>query len=133
MTQKNNTHPDLLRRFVPIPYRFDVINGTRRSRIESNDLELALRTRSFCVQRSSGAQPVVALWKLLRDTEAPVGLQSMLVVNDGPLRTLHLGRGTILVYDREKFEFLGFIAPNVSAEQLVVFLLPTLIGSLNAV
>jgi hypothetical protein len=116
MTQKLNAHPDLLRRFVPIPHGFDATDGIWRSRIESNDLELALRTRRFCVQRSSAAQLVVVLWKLLRDVEAPIGLQNMLIVNDGPLRTLHLGRGTVPVYDREKLELLGLLTRDVSAE-----------------
>jgi hypothetical protein len=36
---------------------------------------------------------MVARWKLLRDAEAPVRWQGMLIANDGPLRTLHRKEG----------------------------------------
>jgi hypothetical protein len=64
MTQTMNNHPDLLRRFVSILYTFDVIVRNQQIRIQSNDLELALRIRRFCMQRFNETNPTVLVWKL---------------------------------------------------------------------
>jgi hypothetical protein len=128
MTQTTNSHPDLLRRFVPTPYNFDIIERNRLLRVQSNDLELALTVRRFCVQRFKEIHSAVVVWKLIRDAKAPVGFQEISLVTDGPLRTLHLGRGTVVFYDREKSEILGFVAADVAAEKIITSLLPRLIG-----
>jgi hypothetical protein len=128
MTQATNSHPDFLRRFVPIIYSFDIIERSQRVRVQSNDLELALITRRFCVQKLNEIHPAVLVWKLIRDAKAPVGLQGILLVTDGPLRTIYLGRGTVLSYDRERSEILGFVDVDVTAEKIIRSLVPILIG-----
>jgi hypothetical protein len=55
----------------------------------------------------------------------------MLIANDGPLRALHLGRGQSSFTIAKSWSSWVF-ASDVSAEHLVAFLLPTLIGVLNA-
>jgi hypothetical protein len=129
VTQTMNRHPDLLRRFVPILYSFEVICGNQYVRIRSNDLGFALRIRRFCLERSNGAQPIAGLWKIIRDDGAPVRSRNITLVTDGQLRTLHIGRGTVLVYDQEKSEFFGFIAPDVSSGELINLLVPKLMGA----
>ena len=126
MSQGVNSHPDLLRRFAPILYTFDIILGREHALIQSNDLELALRMRRLCMPRFREMQPVPGLCKLIRDADAPVSFQRVIVIGAGSLRTLHMGIGTTLIYDRERSELLGFLASDVSAEKIVTSLIPAL-------
>jgi hypothetical protein len=126
MSQSVNSHPDLLRRFAPILYTFDIILGRERALIQSNDLEFALRLRRLYMPRFGEMRSIPGLCKLIRDAKAPVSSQSIIVIGAGSLRTLHMGIGTILIYDRERSELLGFLASDVSAEKLVTSLIPTL-------
>jgi hypothetical protein len=126
MNQSTNSHPDLLRRFTPILYTFDIILGREHARIQSNDLELALRMRRFCMPRFREMRPVPGLCKLIRDADAPISFQRVIVIGAGALRTLHQGIGTTLIYDREMSELFGFLASDVSAEKIVTSLIPAL-------
>jgi hypothetical protein len=121
-------HPDLLRRFVATPYVFNSRIGREQLCIQSNDLEIALSIRRSCIaQRFKGGSGVLA-WKLIRDTAAPKDGASILTISDGILRTLLLGTGTILIYDRERAEVLGFISAAVKTQQLSSSLIPSLLG-----
>jgi hypothetical protein len=126
MSQSMNSHPDLLRRFAPILYTFDIILGRERALIQSNDLELALRMRRLCMPRFREMRLVPGLCKLIRDADAPGSFQRVVVIGAGSLRTLHMGIGTTLIYDRERSELLGFLASDVSAEKIVTSLIPAL-------
>jgi hypothetical protein len=120
-------HPDLLRRFVPMPYVFSKSDGPSRLCIESNDLEIALGVRGSSIIQRQGNRAGGLLCKIIRDMAGPVDGSEISIVSDGALRTLHLGRGTILVYDQERSELLGFVSPNVKAKELVSSLIPALI------
>jgi hypothetical protein len=127
MTEERCWHPDLLRRFAPTPYVFGTRDSLNRSFVESNDLEIALsvsRSNVFCRQnyRAGGM-----MCKLIRDMSAPVDGSEITLISDGALRVLFLGRGTILIHDRERSELLGFIARDVRAQDLVSSLIPALI------
>jgi hypothetical protein len=50
------------------------------------------------------------------------------IVSDGALRVLYQGTGTILIHDLERSELLGFVAKNVTVEELVTSLIPALLG-----
>jgi hypothetical protein len=127
-----NKQPDLLHRFVSTPYVFGINCGSQRVDIQSNDLEVALGVRSLCIRRQREEQSTITRWKLIRDGAAPSDADGELIFGHGLIRTLHAGRGTILIYDQERSELLGFVAPNVSARKLVTSLIPTLIGSAPA-
>jgi hypothetical protein len=128
MTAETSWHPDLLRRFVATPYVFNIRVGRQQLCIQSNDLEIALSIRRSCIaQRFKGGSDVL-VWKLLRDTVAPEDGAQILTISDGVLRTLHLGIGTVLIYDRERAEVLGFISAAVKAQQLSSSLIPSLLG-----
>ncbi len=43
----------------------------------------------------------------------------------------YAGTGTILIYDKEKSEILGFLAPGVSAERFISSMLPVLIDGVR--
>lgn len=136
-----NTAPDLLLRFVPTPHVFSFCRDDVHLRIETNDLNIALAVRKFCMLPSKGEQQTVLLWKFIRDRMAPPGdmelttraiafqniSNRLTTLSDGPLRTLLLDTGTMITFDRERHEILGFLAPEVTAEQLVMTLIPLLI------
>ena len=126
MTNVPRWHPDLLRRFVATPYIFSKYNGVNPICVASNDLEIALSVRRACIIQCRGGG---LLCKLIRDMTAPVDESKISVVSNGTLRILQLGRGTILIYDHERSEILGFISRNVKAEELVSSLIPALLGA----
>jgi hypothetical protein len=39
-----------------------------------------------------------------------------------------MGRGTVLIYDRERAELLGFVSRNVKAHELASLLIPPVLG-----
>jgi len=126
MTQKTTFPPDLLRRFAPAPYVFSIVRDHQCVWIEANDLEVALAIRRSCMLQSKESRTRVLFWKLIRDSASPRGGSEMWIIVNGPLRTLHLGTGTIIIYDTERSELLGFIAHDVDSEQLVTALIPLL-------
>jgi hypothetical protein len=126
MTRATTFPPDLLRRFAPTPYVFTLFRGPKRVWIEANDLEIALCVRRFCILGSKGKQAGVLSWKLIRDNAAPLGGSEILILVNGPLRTLHLGPGTIIIYDVERLELLCFISHDVTAEDLTGVLIKLL-------
>lgn len=128
MTTELCWHPDLLRRFVPTPYVFSTCDGSNQLFVESNDLEIALSVRRSGILRRQCSQESGLFCRLIRDMDAPVDDSEMTMVSDGALRVLCLGQGTILFYDRERSELLGFISRNVRVQELILSLIPTVLG-----
>jgi hypothetical protein len=129
MTAETSWHPDLLRRFVATPYVFNGSVGRQQLCIQSNDLEIALSVRRSCITHRFKGGSDILLWKLIRDSAAPEDDAQILTISDGVLRTLHLGTGTVLIYDRERAEVLGFISPAVKTQELSSSLIPSLLGT----
>lgn len=127
MTNELCWHPDLFRRFVPTPYVFSECDGPKRTRVESNDLEIALGIRRSDILQRQANGSVDLLCKLIRDVNAPVDDSEISIVSDEALRVLYVGRGTILNYDQEKLEILGFISRDVEVQKLVLALIPALL------
>jgi hypothetical protein len=127
MTEEPRWHPDLLRRFVPTPYVFSKYDGPNRLVIASNDLEIALSVRRSDIFHRRGAWAGGLLCKLIRDMAGPVDGSEMTIVSDKTLRVLYVGRGTILIHDRERSELLGFIAGHVPAQEVVLSLIPAVL------
>jgi len=59
----------------------------------------------------------------------PVDGSEITIVSHGALRVLYLRRGTILIHDHERSEFLGFLARNVTVQELVSSLTPALLDA----
>jgi hypothetical protein len=125
VTGKSHRHPDLLRRFVPTPY---VIRSQRPSQVcvESNDLEVALAIRQCGRVMSQGRETGGLLCKIIRDGAASVEGGATMLVADVALRVLQRGSGTILIYDCERAELLGFIPRYAMVEELISSLIPML-------
>ncbi len=110
-------HPDMLRRFVAAPFVFSLIIERKNIRIESNDIEIALNLRRY-VSSPSNTYNTVLLWRIIRDESSLGRGFDDTLIDDEFLRTLSAG-GTILAYDKNKSEVIGFLAYNVSAELLI--------------
>jgi hypothetical protein len=133
MTSESCWRPDLLRRFVPTLYVFSKFVGSNQICVESNDLEIALSVRHSGIVQRQGNRTGALLCKLIRDMAGPVEDSEISIVSDGTLRVLYLGRGTILIHDRERSEILGFISRNVTVQELVSSLIPALLDASNGV
>jgi hypothetical protein len=127
MTDELCWHPDLLRRFVPTPYVFCKVDGSSRFIVKSNDLEIALLLRRSSIIHRGGIRAGGLVCKFIRDTTVPVDYSGMTIVSDGVLRVLFMGRGTILIYDGERSELLGFVARKVPVHELISSLIPVLL------
>ena len=130
MNVMNSFIPDLLQRFVPTPYVFAFGEPRNVIRIESNDLELARGVLLACKLRHD-SEPVVLYWKIIRDWLAPQDGDDVSILLDNPIRTVLVGSGTILSFDQDKREVLGFLSPSASVDQLVNTWIPLLIDMPN--
>jgi hypothetical protein len=119
--------PDLLRRFVATPYVFADSVGASRCSVRSNDLEIALAVRRSWATRRAENPPVVVSWQLIRDGSAINDVTEITLFTAGELRTLILGTKTILFYDAQRSEFLGFVSAAITINHLVSELIPTLL------
>jgi hypothetical protein len=127
MTDELWSHPDLLRRFVPTPYVFRKFDGSNRFIVKSNDLEIALRVRRSDIIHREGSRAGGLVCKFIRDVTGPMDSSEMTIVSDGILRVLSMGRATILIYDSERSELLGFLARKVPVHELISSLIPALL------
>ncbi len=115
--------PDLLRRFVSAPHVCNLLIGANHVRLETNDPAIATAMRSAAPSPRKDAE-FSYFWKLIRDELAPRGGDEVKELSCGPLSTVLLGAGTVVVIDRQQHEVLGFIAPGISAQDLLAVLLP---------
>jgi hypothetical protein len=125
--ESTNRHPDMLRRFVATPYIFNLFSGEDSVSIQSNDLEVALKVRHLCLTGGRQWRIAVKAWKLIREAATPAEQADLLVFENRPLKTLHRGINTMLVYDRARGELLGFVASDVNTNELITSLIPALI------
>jgi hypothetical protein len=121
--------PDLLRRFVATPYVFMDNVGPNRCSVRSNDLEIALAVRSYWSNQKYEEQSAVASWQLIREGLATGNTNEISLIYTLELRTLMVGAETILFYDIQRSELLGFVSSKITAKHLVSELIPKLLKS----
>ena len=126
MTRKPSPPPDLVRRFTPTPYVFEIDTGSDLIRIESDDLQIALSLRHACrVQSVDYGRPII-FWRFVRERCALRSGTEFSLFSSGKLKTLLHSTGTLLVEDMERREIFGFIGVGLPLTQLRVKLLPLL-------
>ena len=108
--------PDPLLRRVALPYRFSVRQGALDFLIESNDSTIVLFIRQFMLE--SPQYEMARRWRLIRDTDGPVNDGSYTAMKNRQLTMIVAGAGTILVFDRERGEVIGFIGADVLMPEL---------------
>jgi hypothetical protein len=115
---------DLLRRFIPTPYRTRFRVGATSVVVETNDfsllpeLPLELAFDAFF--------PSTLAWKLVRDADARGLLQEPLHLISGQLTIVAMGAACLLGIDRERRELLGFIGAEVDPRTFHESLVPLL-------
>jgi hypothetical protein len=123
--------PDLLRRFVPVPYRTSVEIGNIHLDLQSNDGGL-LAAMQWAFRTPTNGRPATSWFmKVIRDDDAPSGDSELTVLSAWPVTTLLLGTGTILAIDCERRQVLGFMAASLSDRQFVNELLPIVLEILR--
>lgn len=129
MSERQAPPPDILRRFTPTPYVFEMWVDGSRIRIESDDLEIALAIRNACRVRSIGEEGPMLFWRLIQDGRALGYGAELAVFETGELRTVMHRSGTLLIADREQREVFGFIGAGLEMKELTELLLPQLMCS----
>jgi hypothetical protein len=120
--------PDLLRRFAATPYVFADSVGASRCSVRSNDLELALAVRRYWSNPEGENLPTVVSWQLIRDDVlAPGDVAEITLLSAGEVRMLMVGTETVLFYDVQRSEFLGFVSSTITTKHLVSELIPALL------
>jgi hypothetical protein len=118
--------PDPLMRFSPTPFSWMLERDGRCICIESN--ELAITLQMWLALRKQPAARIVRQLshvRLIVDHGCGYGglgpgyVDGPLYIDAGPVRTLLVGRGTVLFYDTESHELLGFLAPEQTTEDLM--------------
>jgi hypothetical protein len=129
VSERQPPPPDILRRFTPTPYVFEVWVDGRCVRIEADDLEVALAIRHACRVRRIGDEGSTLLWRMIRDDKAPEYAAELTVFATGGVKALMHRSGTLLIADREKREVFGFIGAGLKMPELTERLLPRLMCS----
>jgi hypothetical protein len=115
---------DLLRRFIPTPYRTRFRLAATSFVVETNDFsllpELPLETEFDAFLPSKLA------WKLVRDPDAHGLLQEPLQLISGQLTVVAMGTACLIGVDRERRELLGFIGAGVDPRTFQESLVPLL-------
>ena len=113
--------PDLLRRFVPTPYRFEVAFHSAVVVFDTNDpgLLAAFRASAEQVARVLESNHTFWHWKIVRDYDISQGGYEIFLLNGEMLTTLFQGRGTVLAIDWDRGEVLGFLSADASIRQLI--------------
>jgi hypothetical protein len=128
MTTRPSPHPDLLQRFVATPYVFSKSNGPNWLCVESNDLEIALNVRQSGIAQFRRNRAGGLFCKLIREMTGVADSSEISILSDENLRILHMGGGTILIYDIAKSELLGFISTQMKTQELVSSIIPAVLN-----
>lgn len=131
MNTETTLVPDLLRRFVATPNISMFLIGNSCAQLETNDQLLASTIQRATVYCETEHAEETSHWKLIRDEQAPCGGREVSVLSAGPIGMLLVGAGTVIAVDRERREVLGFIAPDISGEEFIDFVLPLILKLLQ--
>jgi hypothetical protein len=112
---------------VATPYVFADSVGPSRYSVRSNELGIALAVRRSWSARRAENLPAVVSWHLIRDVFEANDPTEITLISAGELRTLIVGTQTILFYDVQRSECLGFVSSGIPIRRLVSELIPTLL------
>jgi hypothetical protein len=120
---------DILRRFVPTPFKAMYRIGSNRVTVETNDIALfpvlPLELGTFLPDAND------IEWKLIRDSDTPGLLAPPVFLNCGVLTVVGMGAACLLAFDHERKELLGFIGADVDGRTHQDFLVPFLCRMTN--
>jgi len=120
---------DLLRRFVPTPFKAVYRVGSHRVTFQTNDIALFPALPLEVDTVLSGVSDLE--WKLIRDLDVPGLLASPVVLVCGVLTVIEMGTACLVAFDHERKELLGFIGADVDGPTHREFLVPFLWRMIN--
>jgi hypothetical protein len=103
---------DLLWRLVPTPFTLRTRFGYLPIHVESNDSEIVAMIAEMSSETSADTE-CAFLWRIVRDPDAPGGIQTGAILTHGDLIFARMGGGLLVGADREHRELLGFIGAQV--------------------
>lgn len=125
----NSSPPDLLKRFVPTPFRTELQIGRTRVVVKTNDPGIPLLLRDF--KTRSRIRPVRQFrWKLVRDDSVQVSASQAVLLRHGPLAVLSMGPACLIGADYENNELFAFLGAFASGDVFSTSILP-LLGELT--
>ena len=112
---------DVLRRFVPAPFKTIHRIASHRVIVQTNDIALfpAFPLEADILPGENDVE-----WKLIRDLDAPGLLAPPVFLHCGVLTIVEMGNACFLGFDRERRELLGFIGADVDTRTHQEFLVP---------
>ena len=120
--------PDLLRRFVPAPHSAKMIVARQVfALVRTNDRQLLTAMQQITAAGDSDTSRLAVRMTVIRDVDTVAEGGRLTLVSAWPLATLFAGYGTVLTLDFETLELHGFLAPSVTAEELMDRLLPLIL------
>jgi hypothetical protein len=120
---------DVLRRFVPTPFRAVYRIGSHRVTVQTNDIALFPGLPLKVDTPLPGEDNFE--WKLIRDSDVSGLLAPPVVLNCGVLTIIEMGTACVIAFDHERKQLLGFIGADVDGPTHQEFLVPFLCRMLN--
>lgn len=115
---------DLLRRFIPTPFKGVYDIDTVRVTVQTNDLTLMPALR---LTEGEGVLQQPSLdWKLIRDEDSGGVLDVPRTFTSGPVTFVEMGSACFFGLDHERREILGFIGTRIDARTYQDFVVPLL-------
>jgi len=115
---------DLLRRFIPTPFRTRFRVAATTVVVATNDFSLL---PALPLETGFGEfVPSSVDWKLVRDSDASGALQQPLLMASGQITMVVMGAACLLGVDHERHELLCFIGPDVDTRTFQDVLVPFL-------
>jgi hypothetical protein len=122
---------DLLRRFIPTPFKALYRIGAVRVTVETNDITLLPAFPLEADLEVLGEQCLE--WRLIRDAGSPDLLGPPLFMISGILTIVTMGPACLIGVDHEQRELLAFIGTAIDARTHQDFLIPLLCQLTNEV
>jgi len=114
--------PDLLRRFVPTPFRAIYRIGEVPVLVQTNDIALL---PAFPLEGNFVAPGEDLFeWKLVRDADVREPLEAPVALNCRELQVVQMGPACLLALDEGERELLGFIGAGIDGNTYQEFLIP---------
>jgi hypothetical protein len=124
-TEASPSPPDLLKRFVPTPFRADLQMGSTRVVVKTNDPAIPGLLRGF--KARSRVRPLRRFrWKLVRDGDVRAPASRPILLRNGPVVVLSMGPACLIGVDYEKNELFAFLGCFARGDTFTASILPLL-------
>ena len=124
-TGSNSSPPDLLKRFVPTPFRAELQMGSTRVTVKTNDPAIPALLRGF--KTRSRVRPLRRfLWKIVRDDDVRASASQPMLLRNGPVVVLSMGPACLIGVDYDKNELFAFLGSFAGGDTFTASILPLL-------